>query len=391
MAIGGERWPLPTGPSGEPATDPSGVVHGDVLGSAFWWLAGVQEASTVARDRHGRFPYARSLQHALAEAHGPDAPGTAGRPAVDAYRRWLGGALRQRGVDVPGRAWGDASWALALTHDVDALDPGRLRGLFGETLRGHPVAGLRRAMGPNERRASLETLLELAKAREVRSTVFVKAGAGAPEDVPYRLNGRTTSWLREAAAESFEVGLHPSYATADHPRQLETEQGRLASSLGYTPTTVRTHFLRWIDPVTLRLLDHQGFQIDSSLGFSEAPGFRRGTAHPFRLYDVRADRMTDLWEMPLAVMDTTLFDHQHLSDADALATALTVCEATREAGGVAVVLWHSFVGGDASRWRQRLAVLEAILHRAQETGAAIGSLETLLKAWRGSPEPIPSA
>lgn len=389
MEIAGEQWPLPVGSSRQPAADPSGLIDADVLGSAFWWLAGVQEATTVARDRHGRFSFAHALQNALAEAYGPDSPGTVERPAVDAYRQWLAGALRQLGIDVPGRTWGGAPWAVALTHDVDALNAGRLRGLLGESLRGRPLDGLRRAVGRNDRRESLEALLELARQHGAQSTVFIKAGSGAPEDVPYALHGRTRSWLQSVVSESFEVGLHPSYAAADHPRQLEAEHRRLASVLGTAPMTVRTHFLRWIDPVTLRLIESQGFEIDSTLGFSEAPGFRRGTAHPFRLYDLHVDRVTDLWEMPLAVMDTTVFDHQHLSEADALATALTVCDAARESGGVAVLLWHSYVGGDASIWRRRLVVLEAILRRAQETGAAIGPLRALLDAWCSTPSSTP--
>jgi len=380
----GERWPLPVGVADVSASDPSESMDADVLGSAFWWLAGVQEAATIERDRHGRFSYARSLQAKLAEAHGSDAPGTAQRPAVDAYRQWLAGALRQLGVDVPGRTWGGAPWALALTHDVDALDAGRLRGLIGETLRGRPVEALHRAVGPNERRASLDAMIELARGHDVRSTVFVKAGGGAPEDVPYSLRVDTRSMLQAIAGEGFEVGLHPSYAAADHPHQLDAEHARLAAVLGAHPTTVRTHFLRWFDPLTPRLLGDQGFQIDSSLGFSESSGFRRGTAHPFRLYDLHADRVTDLWEMPLSVMDTTLFDHQSLSDSDALASALAVCEEARRAGGVAVVLWHSLMG-DATTWARRLPLIDQLIVRAQTDGARIGSLGSLLASWRGTP------
>ena len=355
-----------------------------MLGSAFWWLAGVQEAATVERDRHGRFPYARSLQHELARANGADAPGTALRPAVDAYRSWLGEALRQLGVDVPGRTWDGAGWALALTHDVDALDAGRLRGLIGETLRGRPAEALRRAVGPNARRASVDALVELARQHAVRSTVFVKAGDGAPEDVPYALGKNTRMMLQAIALEGFEVGLHPSYGAAGHPRQLEAEAARLAGAVGVRPAAVRTHFLRWMDPITPRLLEGEGFQIDSSLGFSEAPGFRRGTAHPFRLYDLRADRVTDLWEMPLAVMDTTLFDHQNLSTTDALATALAACEAAQRAGGVAVVLWHSLVG-EGEAWTRRLPLLDSLLTTARDHGARIGPLGSLLAGWRGTP------
>ena len=376
LDVEGERWPLPVG-TGRPAADPAGVVEADVLGSAFWWLAG-QEAATVERDRHGRFPYARSLQAALGASG--EAPGTALRPAVDAYRRWLGGALRPH-VDVPGRTWGGAEWALALTHDVDALDAGRVRGLVGESLRGRPGAALRRALGPNRRRASLDALAGLARGHGVRSTVFVKAGSGAAEDVPYGLGGSTRAALRALCADGFEVGLHPSYAAADHPRRLAAERARLAAAVGTSPRVVRTHFLRWIDAVTPRLLADEGFGVDSSLGFSEAPGFRRGTAHPFRLYDLGADRVTDVWEMPLAVMDTTLFDHQGLQTSNASDASLRALRAARASGGVAVVLWHTLVG-EPGAWGARTHVLRRVLESAVEAGAAVGPLGPLLASWR---------
>ena len=378
LEVEGARWPLPVGPRGTPAADASGVVEADVLGSAFWWLAGVQEAAATPRDAHGRFPYAASLQAELAR-HAPDAPGAALRPAVDAYRRWLGAALRAVGVDAPGRTWGGASWALALTHDVDALAAGRLRGLVGETLRGRPGDAIRRAIGPNQRLASLDALVALAKRHGARSTIYVKAGAGTPHDVAYRLPGPR---LRQLAADGFEIGLHPSYAAADHAGRLAAERDRLGVELGAAASAVRTHFLRWIGGVTPPLLDAEGFQSDSSLGFSETPGFRRGTAQPFRLYDLAADRATDVWEMPLAVMDTTLFEHQALSHEAAAEALANACAAAQRAGGVAVVLWHTFVGGDAAEWRARAHVLDRQLDAARAGGAAVGAVGDLLASWR---------
>ena len=377
LEVGGERWPLPVGPRGTPPADPAGVVEADVLGSAFWWLAGVQEAAAIERDAHGRFPYAASLQAERARA-APDAPGSALRPAVDAYRRWLGDALRQLGLDVPGRTWGGARWALALTHDVDALDAGRLRGLVGETLRGRPAAAARRAFGANQRRASLDALVALAKRHGTRSTIYVKAGAGTPHDVPYRLPGPR---LRQLAADGFEVGLHPSYAAAGEGRRLAAEHERLGRALGAAPSTVRMHFLRWLDGVTQPLLAAEGFRTDSSLGFSETPGFRRGTAQPFRLYDLAGDRVTDLWEVPLAVMDTTLFEHAALSLDGAADVLAQTCAAAQQVGGVAVVLWHTFVGGSTAEWTARAHILDRQLEAARAGGARVGTVESLLSSW----------
>src|SRR5690606_26542209 len=94
---GGTAWPLPFD-----GGDGRSVIEKDVVASTFFWLAGWTEWTTTARDVHGRFPFEGSLHDRL---------GLAAVPAVDAYRRWLGDRLRERGVPVPGRTWeGAPGW-----------------------------------------------------------------------------------------------------------------------------------------------------------------------------------------------------------------------------------------------------------------------------------------
>lgn len=367
-AVDGERWPVPAGA-------PDEAPPGDLVASAAWWLAGLQERATAVRDRHGRFPYAASLQAALG-----DAPGGPLRPAVDAYRRWLGGALRARGVAVPGRSWGGKAWALALTHDLDAVRTRRVVAAVGEVVRGRPRRAFRRALGPDARWESIRRLRAVAERHGVRSTWFVKGGAWAPEDVPVRLDRRFRGRLRSLSAAGHAVGWHPGYGAHDHAGRLALERGRLGAALGHAPTVARTHFLRWAEPATPRLLLANGVRIDSTLGFAEHEGFRRGTAHPFRLYDVAADRATDLWEMPLAAMDTTLYTHRSLSDEAAAGALAAVVGAARRAGGVAVVLWHNSLDGDPA-WGRRLHAFDQQVGQALAEGAAVAPLPHLLRAW----------
>ncbi|MDT7857511.1 hypothetical protein RQM47_12740 [Rubrivirga sp. S365] len=381
---GPERWPLPVGPPGDrPALGRGGGA--DLVASAAWWLAGLQEAATAARDVHGRFPYGASLQAALG-----DAPGGPLRPAVDAYRAGLGHALRRLGVSVPGRAWGaGATWAVALTHDLDGLRTRRLRALAGALGRGGAgwLQAGRRALGPDVRWQSALALRRLARRHGARSTWFVKPAAWTAEDLPADLGAaRVRRFLRGLEAEGHTVGWHPGYGAHDHPARLRAERARFADALGHAPRLARTHFLRWTDPTTPRLLARAGVQIDSTLGFSQHEGFRRGTSHPFRVFDVEAGRTTDLWEMPLAVMDTTLAAHRGL-DAEGAAAALgAVLDAARRSGGCAVVLWHNDLGGDpagGAGWSARLSALDHAVGRAEAAGAAVAPLDRLLDGWLG--------
>src|SRR5690606_13805122 len=74
-AVGDVAWDGQTWPVLFP-----GEGGGDLVASAFFWLSGWQELTTTARDVHGRFPYAASLQAAL---------GCVGQPLVDVYRNVL--------------------------------------------------------------------------------------------------------------------------------------------------------------------------------------------------------------------------------------------------------------------------------------------------------------
>ena len=373
--IDGERWPLPVGPPGaRPA-----LGGADLVASAAWWLAGLQEAATPERDEHGRFPHAASLQSALG-----DGPGGALRPAVDAYRAGLGAALRRVGVETAPPSWdaNGAGWAVALTHDLDALRTRRLRALAGALGRGG--AGLGRVLGPDVRWRSALALRDLARRRGVRSTWFVKPAAWAPEDLGADLGrARVRRFLRALEAEGHAVGWHPGYGAHDHPARLRAERAAFTDAVGHAPRLARTHFLRWAEPATPRLLARSGVRADSTLGFSRHPGFRRGTSHPFRVFDVAAGRPTRLWEVPLAVMDTTLAVHLGLDDAEAAAAVAAVLDAAQAAGGVAVVLWHNDLGGAEPAWSRRLSILDHAVGRALADGAAVAPLDRLLDAWEG--------
>jgi hypothetical protein len=345
----------------------------DVFASAFFWLGGWEEAATRARDRHGRFAFTGSLLERVA----PSLP-----PLVDVYRAWLGERLRERGVAVPERTWGGKRWAVALTVDVDLVRMRRL-GLLARGLRAGRGPWLRPALAPGDVRwQGLLGLAAVAETRGARATWFFKAGAHAPEDVPYRLEARRLRrFLGTLRDRGHEVGLHPSYAAYDHPRRLAAERDRLARVLGTPPRSVRTHFLRWAEPTTPRLLEQAGFRLDSTLGFAARPGYRRAVATPFCIFDREANRPLDLWELPLAVMDTTLFAHLALSSEAAERAATAVCDAARRVGGCAVLLWHN-AATDPREAAERLAMLERVLDRALASGALVTGLSDALDAWK---------
>ena len=310
----------------------------DPLAQAFFHLARVEERNG-ARDEHDRFRAASSCLDPL-------------DPPVERLRRDLG-------AEAP--RWGGARFAVALTHDVDSpwkwtrtglkgaaaraksdLVHGRVRSGLRE-LRGLAGAPLHKASGTDPF-WSFDRILDDERRSGASSTFFLMAEHAHELDGPAaeqyeRLRPRLVETLQDAGAE---VGLHGSYSAADDPARLSSEK-KILEQLAGSVRGQRYHFLRLDPHRNLAQLEAAGFAYDSSLGFSDALGFRAGIAHPFRPWDFDREAPRDLLEVPLAAMDVTLSAERYLglstSEADERLRALLDWAA--ENGGGFAVLWHS--------------------------------------------------
>lgn len=315
-----------------------GELPADPLAQAFFHLARVEERNG-ARDEHDRFRASFSCLDPQ-------------DPPLERLRRDLG-------VEPP--RWGGASFAVALTHDVDTpwkwtrrgvkgaaaraksdLVGGRLRSGLRE-LRGLVGAPLHKASGTDPY-WSFDRILADERRRGASSTFFLMADHAHEHDGPAgeryeKVRPRLVETLLEGKAE---VGLHGSYSAADDPARISAEKQALEELAGSIQGQ-RYHFLRLDPHRNLGQLEEAGFAYDSSLGFSDALGFRAGIAHPFRPWDFEREAPHELVEVPLAAMDVTLSAERYLGlsaqEADERLTALLDWAA--ENGGGFAVLWHS--------------------------------------------------
>ncbi len=313
----------------------------DIVASAFWHLSRWEEREGSPRDRHGRFTAAFS-------ATDPE------RPAVDALLRRF-----QDATGLPPRS----GFTVALTHDIDtpwrwsgraalraaaaqgkaALRERRASDVLAEAagLAAVPVHRLR-GTDPNW---TFERMRKIERRHGGRSTHFLMAGQahrldGVDAAAYDRLRGRI---VRVVAEGGDEVGLHPSYTTSDDPHRLAAEKHLLEGLTGGPVASVRFHFLRHDTHRTLPALPRLGFRLDSSQGYPDRPGLRAGFSHPYRPFDLAADRPVNLIELPLAVMDATLQDAHYLglSPGAGLARATAVLEQVARSGGAVAILWHN--------------------------------------------------
>jgi peptidoglycan/xylan/chitin deacetylase (PgdA/CDA1 family) len=187
---------------------------------------------------------------------------------------------------------------------------------------------------------SFDRILEDERRAGGSSTFFVMAGHAHDLDgpVPESYASLRPQLVDTLLAGGAEVGLHGSYSAADNPERLAAEKAELERLAGPVQGQ-RFHFLR----ENLAGVEQAGFAYDSSLGFSDAPGFRAGIAHPFRPWDFERDAPRKLVEVPLAAMDVTLSAERYLNLSVGAAEERlnALLDWAAENGGGFAVLWHS--------------------------------------------------
>ena len=321
----------------------------DVFGSAFFMLTRYEELVATDRDRYGRFPAACSIASRA---------GFLDVPIVDAYVESLWGALQ--------RAWPrlrrrPRAFEVTLTHDVDdplaTLDhppPVVLRQLAGDLVRRRDpgLAGRRLRSLSGDRRLdphnTFDFLMDVSERHGLRSAFYFLAHREQrPRDGRYLFEH---PWVRSLIGQigrrGHEVGLHPSFSTyRDAARTHEefTRLLRVAEGEGVQQDQWggRQHFLRWANPDTWRNWDAAGLSYDCTLGYSEAVGFRAGTCHPYRVFDLVQRQPLDLYERPFQVMDVALMTSLALSHDAAFDLVMDIASTCRRYDGTLGILWHN--------------------------------------------------
>jgi hypothetical protein len=321
----------------------------DVLGSAFFMLTRYEEIVIAERDEHGRFPAAASVATRA---------GFLGVPIVDAYVELLWDALQRAW---PGLARRPRAFEVVLSHDIDdplaTLQHGPrdfVRQLGGDlAVRRDPRLALRRLRsltGDHHRdpHNTFDLLMEVSERHGLRSAFYFLAHRDlGPRAGPYLYEH---PWVRaligRIARRGHEIGYHPSYGTyrdAARTREELTRLRRVAEAAGVEQERWggRQHFLRWANPDTWRNWEAAGLHYDSTMAYSEALGFRAGTCHPYRAFDLQARRPLDLEERPFAVMDVTLANALGLAPGAALHAVLDIAAQCRRYQGQLGILWHN--------------------------------------------------
>jgi len=302
---------------------------------------------------------------------------TAHIPFVDIYEEMLFDSLREykkdRGILLEKKPfWPNGKkFALCLTHDIDEI-----RKTYQYFTR--PIIHLKRKEAGRSlnhvtsffsdkanRRNPYWTFPEMLSTEEklgVRSTSYFLQESGEVKlhkPSTFKLKARKYLFNNPAVSDvikamcdgGWEVGLHGSYYSYKDPLKISSEKRDLKAVLGSEPAGIRQHHLNMLFPKTWEYQQQAGLEYDTSLGFRDCNGFRWGTCFPFQPFNRDTHQKMDILELPLTVMDTTLFTREKEADSE----ILSLIDAVEERGGLFTVLFHHtiFNGREYPGWTER--------------------------------------
>lgn len=283
-------------------------------------------------------------------------------------------------------------FAVCLTHDVDDIYPPithmLLSALYSMTTLNFNQLSKQVLWKFSKRWRSpyynFEQIMEIEKRFDAKSTFYFLT---AEQDIRrFRYNIEDLAGeLKFIVDSGWDVGLHVGYYSFDNLQSITKEKKRLEKVVGKEVIGCRNHYLRFKVPDTWEVLAKAGFKYDTSFGYPNSIGFRNGMCHPFRPFNLNSKSEIDIVEIPLTMMDTTLFGYMKLDLVNALTMAKRMIDLVEGYNGVLTILWHNDVF--SCPFREKWAKLyQSILSYCYEKDAWLTSADGVYR-WYSKDEP----
>ena len=318
----------------------------DILKCIFFLLSGWQEVDNRDVDDFGRFPFLNSVQSRFGFQH---------IPLVNYYFEILTESINKLipHIEVK-RKLIFKNTGFVLTHDIDKLykygfdrfkyelkkirsSPFRIK---SKVILRSIIAAIGRRI--NDPYFSFNFMLKVNQKCNIKSTYFFLPKGQRYVDGDYEFDGKELNGLLKKLHDNGdEMQLHGTVESHTSLKEFRRILAYCSSSKISEATGIRQHRLCYKQGVTDKIQEQVGMRYDASLGFAESEGFRNSFCMPFKLWDFSDDRMRDLWQIPLNVMDVTLFHYRRMDMKKARVAILDVLNNVRRFGGVFVLLWHN--------------------------------------------------
>ena len=323
-------------------TSPDSFLPFDPLASTFLMVSRMEEYLPGARDHHGRFPAASSIQFKY---------GILEKPVVNRWAMLIANALGEKyGSDL----FPVKTFSFLCTIDVDNARAYQYKGFLrslaatGRDLaHGHfrEIRSRFRVLAGREKDPydTFQYLKDCFKGNEEKVIFFFLLGNYARFDKQVSWKNKHFRELISDIGQHFRVGIHPSYASSKsgQPSLILAEKERLENIHSKKIIRSRQHYLLLRFPETYRQVLLAGITEDYSMGYPDMPGFRAGICTPFSFYDLKAEKTTPLKIYPFQTMEVTFSQYLGYTHEEAMNKILTLMEEVKSVGGSFCSIWHN--------------------------------------------------
>lgn len=281
----------------------------------------------------------------------------------------------------------DKKFAICLTHDVDDIYPplshlvlaclDSLKKLDWSQFKEHLFWQIKgKQFSPY---LNFREIIAIEEKYNAKSSFYFITATKDPRRFRYNIEDIKDE-LVNIVERGWEVGLHGGYYSYNDLEAIKLEKSRLEKVLGKEVIGYRNHYLRLEVPKTWAILEKCGFKYDTTYGYTNRVGFRNGMCHPFKPYNLFTKKLMGIYQIPLHIMDGTLFD---LTNSFNRAWDITknLIDTVEKYQGVLTVLWHNNVFSCPFRSKWKL-LYERILKYGSERNAWMTSAEEFCRWWQ---------
>jgi hypothetical protein len=315
----------------------------DFFSIPFIELSRLEEYNSTNLDKHGRFKFEESLAYHYNYFK---------IAIVDEYALIFKELLLDKFNSI---IFINKTSGLITTHDIDEIErfPSlklSLRTLMGDLILYKSLFLLLRSFMQFLKKVlrisgdpytdSIISLADESQKRGLESIFFFMASNKNDFDKGYELD-KLIPVFEKLKSRNITIGFHPGYYAYDSLEVFQRQLQKLKNFTGVKINTSRQHFLRFSINKTVKILIDSGIEVDYTLGFAEQEGFRSGTSHRHKLYNISERSVFDLEIQPLIAMDVTLTEYQRYSNEDALDVLLDLKRKVDIYKGTFTILWHN--------------------------------------------------
>ena len=240
-------------------------------------------------------------------------------------------------------------FALCLTHDIDVLytNQGALQQLRTgiKNVITFNIKGVKKSITKALRKTiepdyHIHNILNAGKKYNAKSSFYFLSLTQGEHDFNY--DPKEIKEIFELIKNNDgEIGLHGGHMAYNDPAKIESEKTLLEYAANKKVNGYRNHYLKFQTPATWEYLNDAGFIYDTTFGYADNAGFRNGMCHPFQPYSLTRNCFLDIIELPLVIMDVTLWRYMKLNQAQQYALCTALIDTVAECNGVLTLLWHN--------------------------------------------------